>query len=112
MTIYFLSKITNQGPEDKQDAGDDVGLDRCEPLGLGDVGGDGVEDVDEDQEHGDQQRHAPGHILRGDEEADPGHQHEHGGGQVPGDQVGGNLPPQHHLKPGHRIHVCGQKKIL
>ena len=48
MTIYFLSKITNQGPEDKQDAGDDVGLDCCQPLRLGDVGGDGVEDVDED----------------------------------------------------------------
>ena len=105
MTIYFLSKITNQGPEDKQDAGDDVGLDRCEPLCLGDVGGDGVEDVDEDEEHGDEESHAAGHILRGDEEADPGHQHEHGGGQVPRDQVGGNLPPQHHLKPGHRISI-------
>ena len=93
MTIYFLSKITNQGPEDKQDAGDDVGLDRCEPLCLGDVGGDGVEDVDEDEEHGDEESHPARHILRGDEEADPGHQHEHGGGQVPRDQVVGYLPP-------------------
>ena len=112
MTIYFLSKITNQGAEDKQDAGDDVCLDGCESLGLGDVGGDGVEDVDEDEEHGDEESHPAGHILRGDEEADPGHQHEHGRGQVPRDQVVGDLPPQHHLKPGHRIHVFGQKKIL
>ena len=57
MTIYFLSKITNQGAEYKQDAGDDVCLDGCEPLGLGDVGGDGVEDIDQHQEYRDEQRH-------------------------------------------------------
>ena len=77
MTIYFLSKITNQGPEDKQDAGDDVGLDRCEPLCLGDVGGDGVEDVDEDEKYGNEYCHPAGDVVWGDEETDPGDHDEH-----------------------------------
>ena len=109
MTIYFLSKITNQGPEDKQDAGDDVGLDRREPLRLGDVGGDGVEDVDEDEEHGDEQRHPAGHDVGGDEEADPGDDDEHAGGEVARDDVVRHLPPQRQLKPRHGVITCKQR---
>ena len=96
-------KITNQGPEDKQDACNDVGLDSCEPLGLGDVGGDGVEDVDQDEEHRDEHRHPAGDVIRRDEEADPGDADEHGGGEVVGDDVVVNLPRQPHLETRHGI---------
>ncbi len=46
------SGVFNEGPEDEEDADDDPGLDGRQPLGLGDVAGDRVEDVDQNQEDG------------------------------------------------------------
>ena len=37
--------------------GDNPGLHCCQTLGLGGVGSDRVEDVDQDEEQGDQQSH-------------------------------------------------------
>ena len=36
------------------------------------VGGDGVEDVDEDEKESDQERHPPGNDVGGNHETDPG----------------------------------------
>ncbi len=49
--------VLSQRAEDEDDAGDDPGLDGRQSLGLGRVGLDGVEDVDQDQEDGHQQGH-------------------------------------------------------
>ena len=54
---------------------------------FGDICGDGVEDVDQDEEDGDQERHPPGDHVRGDQERDPGHHDEHPGGEVTRDDV-------------------------
>ena len=43
---------------------------------LGRVGGDGVEDVDQDEEERDEERHPPGDDIRRNHEADPGHHHK------------------------------------
>ena len=45
--------VFDEGPENEEDADDDPGLDGRQSLGLGDVAGDRVEDVDQDQEDGD-----------------------------------------------------------
>ena len=45
-------------------------------FGLGCVAGNSVEDVDEDEEEGDQQRHATRYDLWGHNKADPGHNHK------------------------------------
>ena len=42
---------------------------------LGGVGGDGVEDVDEDEEEGDEERHPAGDDVHRDEEGNPGDNH-------------------------------------
>ena len=43
---------------------------------LGCVGGDGVEDVDQDKEERDEKRHPPGDDVRRNHEADPRHHHK------------------------------------
>ena len=48
---------TYKSPKYKEYTDDDPGLDGGETLRLGDVGGDGVEDVHQHQEHRDQQGH-------------------------------------------------------
>ena len=45
-------------------------------LRLGSVGGDVVEDVDQDEEERDEERHPPGDDVRRNHEADPGHHHK------------------------------------
>ena len=40
------------------------------------VGGDGVEDVDEDEEEGDEEGHPAWNDVHRDEEGDPGNNHE------------------------------------
>ena len=45
-------------------------------LSVGGDGGHVVEDVDEDEEEGDQQRHPPGHNLGRDQKTHPGGYHE------------------------------------
>ncbi len=49
---------TYKSSEDEENTDNDPGLDGGETLGLGDVGGDGVEDVHQHQEHRDQQGHS------------------------------------------------------
>ena len=51
----------------KKNAGQHPGFYRSQPLCLGCVGGDGVEDVDQHQEQGDQERHPTGDHVHGDE---------------------------------------------
>ena len=58
------------------------------------VGVDVVEDVDEDEEESDEERHAARYDVGGDEEADPGHEHEQARGEVVGDDVGHHVPRQ------------------
>ena len=53
------ARVLRECAEDKEDAGEHPGLDGGEPLGLGRVGRHRVEDVDQDEEEGDQQGHAP-----------------------------------------------------
>ena len=79
---------------------------------LWSVGGDSVEDVDEDEEEGDEERHAAGDDVRGDEEGDPGDHDEEAGGEVVGDDVGGEVALQS-LNRGHSefydgSSYCGQ----
>ena len=45
-------------------------------LCLGSVGGDVVEDVDQDEEERDEESHPPGDDVRRNHEADPGHHHK------------------------------------
>ena len=83
--------IDHKGPEDKENTGQHPHLDSSEALSFGGVGVDIVEYVDEDEEEGDQQRHAPRNDVGRNEERDPGNQHEKAGGEVVGDDVGGEV---------------------
>ena len=108
----FASNPLYEGSEDEDGAGDEPGLHGRQGLGLG-TGGpqdpghlrrvrlDGVEDVDEDEEDGDEEAHPAGDALRVDEEGDPADDDEEGGGEVVGDHVEGHLPRQHQLKPSN-----------
>jgi hypothetical protein len=58
---------THESPKHKEDAGEHPGLYCCQTLSLGGVGGDGVEDVDQDQEQGDEQGHPAWNNVRGDD---------------------------------------------
>ena len=86
--------VDHEGPEHEEDAGQHPHLDGGQSLGLGGVGVDVIEDVDEDKEEGDEERHAAGDDVRGDEEGDPGDQDEEAGGEVVGDDVGHHVPRQ------------------
>ena len=66
--------IDHESPEDKENAGQHPNLDSSEALSLGGVSVDIVEDVDEDEEEGDEQRHAARDDVGWDEEGDPGDQ--------------------------------------
>ena len=98
--------------EDKDDAGDHPGLDRSEALGLWRVGLDGVVDVDEDEEEGDQHRHPAGDHLWVDQEADPRDDDEQSRWEVVGDDVEAHLAREDDLKAGRAVvhpdgHVVG-----
>ena len=54
---------------------------------FGDISGDGVEDVDQDEEDGDKQGHPSRDHIRGNQERDPGHHDKHPGGEVTRDDV-------------------------
>ena len=62
-------------------------------FSFGDIGCDCVEDVDQDQEDRDEERHPPGDHVRGDEEGDPGDHNEHPGGEITRYDVVRHLPP-------------------
>ncbi len=80
---------------------------------LGDIGGDGVEDVDEDEEDGDEEGHPAGDDGGRDQEGDPRDDDEHARGEVVGDDVVGDLAAEGQLKAGHRVvaYERGQKKL-
>ena len=68
-------------------------------FGLGCVAGDGVEDVDEDEEEGDQQRHAARYDLWGHNKADPGHNHKQACNSIVDEP---RVPPQTSLQQHSR----------
>ena len=100
--LWFLT-------EHEEDTGEHPDLYGREPLRLRGVGVDVVEDVDEDEEESDEERHAARHDVGGDEEADPGDDDEHAGGEVACDDVVRHLPPQRQLKPRHGVITCKQR---
>ena len=61
------SSPTHESSKHKEDAGEHPGLYCCQTLSLGCVGGDVIEDVDQDQEQGDEERHPPRDYVHGDE---------------------------------------------
>ena len=65
---------------------------------LGWVSLDGVEDVDEDEEDGDEETHPARDALGVDKEADPADDDEEAGGEVEGDDVEADFPGQHQLE--------------
>ena len=101
--VHLTNCLTYQGSEHKNNADDHEGLDGSEPVRPGDVAGDAVEDIDEDEEDCDEDGHPPGDALRGHEEADPGHDDEHPGGEVVGNDVVSHLSPKLHLKTRDRV---------
>lgn len=101
--VHLANWLTYQGSENKNDADDHEGLNGSEPIRPGDVAGDAVENIDKDKEDCDQDSHPPGDTLRGHKEADPGHDDEHPGWEVVGDDVVSHLPPKLHLKPRDRV---------
>ena len=70
-------------------------------LCFGRVGGDVIEDVDEDKEEGDKEWHPAGDNLRGNEEWDPGDHYKEARGEVVGDQVVREVTGQDHLESRH-----------
>ena len=70
--ILKWESITNEGSKHEQQAGQHPALDSSQTLGLGRVGGDGVEDVDQDEEESDEERHPAGDDVRWDHETYPG----------------------------------------
>ena len=101
--IDLIQGLTYQGSEHKYYADDHKGLDGSESVRPGDVAGDAVKDVDEDEEDCDEDGHPPGDTLRGHEEADPGHDDEHPGGEIIGDDVVRHLPSQRYLETRNRV---------
>ena len=65
---------------------------------LGWVSLDGVEDVDEYEEDGDEETHPARDALGVDKEADPADDDEEAGGEVEGDDVEADFPGQHQLE--------------
>ena len=88
---YFL---THESTKDKDDTDDDESLNSSESICLGNLVGDAVEDVDKTEEHSDEDGHPAWHTLWGHEEADPGDDDEHAGGEVVGDDVECHLTTQ------------------
>ena len=101
--VNLTNCLTYQGSEHKNNADDHEGLYGSEPVRPGDVAGDAVEDIDEDEEDCDEDGHPPGDALRGHEEADPGHDDEHPGGEVVGDDVEGHLACELQFEPRHGV---------
>ena len=63
-----LFLLTYESPKHEEDTGQHPGLYCRQTLGLGGVGGDRVEDVDQHQEQGDQKPHPAGDNVHGNEE--------------------------------------------
>ena len=96
-----LPRLTYESPEHKEDTGQHPGLYCRQTLGLRGVGGDRVEDVDQHQEQGHQERHPARDDVRRHHEADPGHHHEQSRRKIVCDEVVREMTFQDHLEPGH-----------
>ena len=79
---------------------------------LGWVSLDGVEDVDEDEEDGDEETHPARDALGVDEEADPADDDEEAGGEVEGDDVEAGFPGQHQLEASNTATKPGQENSI
>ena len=55
---------TYESSKHEENTGEHPGLNGCKTLGLGGVGGDGVEDVDQHQEEGDEKSHPARYDVR------------------------------------------------
>ena len=71
-----MSYLPEKSATHKEQTGEHPGRDGSEQLGLRRVGSDSVEGVDENQQERDEQCHPTGDGLRGDDEGDPGDNHE------------------------------------
>ena len=100
---WLATGPTYESPEHKEDADHDPGLYSCQSLGFGNVGGDGVEYVDQNKENCDQKCHPARHNVRRDEEGDPADNDEHSWRQIAGDDVVWDLPLERHLEARHRV---------
>ena len=85
------NSIDHKGSKHEENTGQHPDLNGGETLCLGTVGVYIVEDVDQDKEEGDEERHPAGDNVRGDEEADPGDKDEETGGKIVRDDV------RHHM---------------
>lgn len=101
--VDLTNCLTYQGSEHENNADDHEGLNGRESIRPGDVAGDAVENIDKDKEDCDQDSHPPGDTLRGHEEADPGHDDEHPGGEVVGDDVERHLTCELQFEPRHGV---------
>ena len=72
---------------------------------------DGVEDVDEDEEDGDEETHPAGDALGVDKEADPADHDEEAGREVEGDDVEADFPGQHQLEASNTETKSSQQPI-
>ena len=63
--------VDHEGSEHEEDASQHPDLDGGETLGLGRVGVDVVEDVDENEEEGDEESHAARYDVRRNQEGYP-----------------------------------------
>ena len=103
LSYVIILNVTYQCTKDKHDTDDDKRFNGCETIGSWNVAGDAIEDVDKDEEDSDEDGHPARNTLRRHEEADPGDNDEHTGGEVVGHNVVGHLPVQRQLEPRHGI---------
>ena len=66
----------------------------------------GVEHIDKNETEGDKEHNPCWDDVGGDEEGDPGHGDEHGGGKVDGEDEGTQGARKLHLKTVHRVVAC------
>ena len=85
--------FTYKSTKNKNNADYDERFNSRQSISFGNVAGDAVENVDEDEKDSDEDGHPARDTLWGNEEADPGHNDEHPSRKVVGDDVVGHFPP-------------------
>ena len=97
---YCISNLwhTYESTKHKDNTDNDERFNCSESICFRDVAGDAVEDVDKHEEDCDEDCHSARDTLGGHEEADPGDDDEHAGGEVVCDDVVGHLPSQRELE--------------
>ena len=86
-SIQYKLVHTNKSSKYEYDAHDDERLNGRQSISPGDIAGDAVEYVDEDEEDCDEDRHPARDTLGGNEEADPADNDEHSSWEVVSDDV-------------------------